>query len=74
MVEHLKDKLNPLRRNRLVADVWDANLDGQLFLKAMGFMAKGEPIRQQASRPQFDYFDYRMEYRCRLPAEVEGNR
>jgi len=39
MVEKLMSKLTPDRRNRVMFTVADFNLEGHLFLKAMGFRA-----------------------------------
>lgn len=39
MVRHLVGKLSPQRRNRIMLEIRETNLDAQLFFKAMGFRA-----------------------------------
>ena len=39
MMSKLQSKLSAERRNRIVADITETNLDGQLFLRDMGFRA-----------------------------------
>lgn len=40
MVQKLIDKLSPDRRNRLLLEIRETNLDGQLFFRDMGFKAQ----------------------------------
>ena len=39
MIDKLKGKLSEIRRTRIVLEIREENLDGQLFFKSMGFMA-----------------------------------
>lgn len=39
MMRKLVSKLSPSRRNRIMLEVRESNLDGQMFFKAMGFRA-----------------------------------
>lgn len=39
MLEKLKSKLTPMRRNKITVAVRETNLEGQLFFRAMGFRA-----------------------------------
>ena len=61
MIEKLKGKLSSDRRNRLLLDVRETNLDAQLFFKAQGF---------KAINVLRDFYDdttedaYLMQYRC----------
>jgi [ribosomal protein S18]-alanine N-acetyltransferase len=41
MIDKLKAKLSSERRTMLAANVGESNIGGHLFLRAMGFMAKG---------------------------------
>jgi len=47
LISHMKEKLSPATRNRLVFDVADDLLEMHLFLKSQGFLAspRGEVIR-----------------------------
>ena len=56
MIEKIKGKLSPKRRNKITITVPEDNLDGLLFLKANGFVAVGmSPVRG-------DCDDIRMSY------------
>lgn len=41
MVEKLKSKLSPNRRNRITLEVRESNVEAQLFFRAAGFLATG---------------------------------
>ena len=58
MISKLKSKLCANRRNRIVADITEANLNGQLFFRDMGFLAIG--VLRQFFDDQSDA--YRMVY------------
>lgn len=68
MIDKLMTKLSPDRRNRIVLEVRETNLDAQLFFKAMGFRAisvlrgfYGEDTAEDA---------YLMQRRCEQTAET----
>jgi ribosomal-protein-alanine N-acetyltransferase len=74
MVKKLIGKLSPQRRNRILLEIRETNLDAQLFFREAGFRAISV-LR--------DFYDdttedaYLMQYRYRasdVPADVPGNR
>lgn len=69
LVQTVTDKLSYQRRNRAVADVHEANLPMQLFLRACGFRAEPPVLR--------NYFEdqasaYRMVHRVEAPGTSDG--
>lgn len=68
MIEKLASKLSPGRRNRIMLEVRETNLEAQLFFKRLGFLAISV-LR--------DFYDdtaedaYLMQYRCLPPAAVD---
>lgn len=67
MVEKLIGKLSPDRRTKITLDIFEYNLDGQLFFKKMGFVAT------DTLRKYYDNIDadaYIMEYRYGIPELV----
>ncbi|MGY8770582.1 MAG: ribosomal protein S18-alanine N-acetyltransferase [Pirellulales bacterium] len=68
MIRKLISKLSPERRNRILLEVRETNLDAQLFFKQTGF---------QAISVLRDYYDdtvedaYLMQYQFKQPAEEE---
>ncbi|WP_417744787.1 ribosomal protein S18-alanine N-acetyltransferase [Rosistilla oblonga] len=65
MVDKLKSKLTPNQRKRIVLDVRESNLGGQLFFRSMGFMAT-QVLKGHWDHSQEDA--YRMQYMCEVPA------
>lgn len=61
MVKKLIDKLSNDRRSQIAMNVREANLDGQLFLKAMGFKCVGVIHDLYDDSPK-DAFDFRYRY------------
>ena len=61
LINKLKDKLSPQRRNRLVAMIGDKNLDGHLFFKNCGFRAVDIVKHHYTNPPQDAYcFKYNV--------------
>lgn len=62
MVEKLVSKLHPNRRNKIMLEVREANLGGQLFFKAMGFRAT-RVVRNFYETCDDDAYRFRYLYR-----------
>ena len=62
MIEKLKGKLSAERRNRIVLEVRETNLDAQLFFKAMGFRAINVLRDFYDDSPEDAYL---FQYRCK---------
>lgn len=59
LLAKLKSKLGGQRRRKIIADVWEDNLEAQLFFKRQGFLAT--EIVAVTTTVQ-DFADYRFEY------------
>lgn len=70
MVEKIQRKLSALRRNRIVVEVRESNLDAHLFFKATGFMATAI-IDQHWD--EIDEDAYMFEYHYEFPLLREAN-
>lgn len=66
LIQRMKDKLSQQGRRELVASVRETNLEGQLFLQAMGFRA--EAVLRDYYGEEFGFEDaYSMRY------EIDGS-
>jgi ribosomal-protein-alanine N-acetyltransferase len=72
MVEKLKSKLSRQRRNRVVLEIRETNLDAQLFFRKQGFLALSV-LRDFYEDTVEDA--YLMQFRCEAEAvEIAPNR
>lgn len=74
MVEKLKSKLSCIRRNRLVLEIRDSNLDAHLFFRAMGFEAVDifrDFFTNGEDAYQFVYYHQKTEQEAEQEAERE---
>ena len=69
MATKLIGKLTAGRRNRIIADVWERNLDAQLFFQVMGFRAIDTLPTKLSS---LDDCEYRFRYNLPVPAAKEA--
>lgn len=67
MIGHLRDKLRPHRRNRILLEVRETNLDAQLFFQRTGFRAVS--ILRDFYRDTTEDA-YLMQLKCQQPAVV----
>lgn len=70
MVDNLKGKLSSDRRNRLLLEVRESNLDAQLFWKQVGFRAISV-LREYYADTKEDA--YLMQFRCKPAASPESD-
>lgn len=68
MVDNLKGKLSHDRRNRILLEVRETNLDAQLFWKRMGFMATNVLRGFYEDTPEDAYL---MQFRCFADSKPE---
>lgn len=67
LVEKLRHKMCPIRRNRIIAYVSEDDLESHLFLRATGFLAK-RTLRKYVDRDMRDA--YQFELSNEIPNEV----
>lgn len=70
MINKLKGKLSPNRRHTLCCDIRESNLDGQLWLREMGFRATGIVHEPWA---ETDEDAYHMVYGLHVPTNRIAN-
>lgn len=69
MIDKLKGKLHHERRNRIIADVSEGNLDAQLFFRDIGFRAT-DVLRDHYIEQEIEGDAYRLQYRLPMKSAV----
>lgn len=68
MVDKLRSKLHPDRRDRIMLEVRETNIDAQVFLRSMGFIATSV-LRDFYEETHEDA--YLMQFRCNDMSKLE---